>query len=289
MAEQSLDFTHHRIKPTTKLACFCILATLLLIADNRLSIVGQLKNTLRNALYPVQWVANQPIVWYDSLSLYATDQIKLKKQNQALQQQNLLLQNAANDRNNLLLELNELKLLSDIKTKKHQNGVMAEVIAIGQDPLAGKLFINKGSNAQLQLGQAVIDQQGLIGQIISIQKYTAEISVATHAQSVIPVMNTRTGVRTLLYGNVQNLELRYMPTDADLKSGDLLVTSGLDDVYPAGIPVAQVTSAKKSVGSPYYKADTKPVANIDKVNYVLALPLAPRSLIKPTDENEINE
>ncbi len=273
MAEQ-LDFTHKRLKPTTKLVSLCAIAIALLLADNRSSMIQDAKNTMRNALYPVQWVASQPMIWYEHFSVYFMDQSKLRASNQALAQENIQLQTLANERASLLLELNEIKLLNNFKVDAQNNGIMAEIFAAGLDPLAGKLFINKGKNANLVLGQAVIDSSGLIGQITSLQNNTAEVSVATHTQSVIPVMNARTGVRTLLYGNAQNLELRYMPHDADLRANDVLVTSGLDDIYPAGIPVAKVTSAQIITGAPYYKAQTKPMANIDKAGYVLVLPLA---------------
>ncbi len=286
MAEQFLDFTHKHMKPATKLVCLCSVAVALLVMDNRLSVISQLKNTVREALYPMQWMANQPVVWYDNINLYITNQVQLKTQNEILVQENLKLQADANDRAGLLLELNEIKALNQIKLEERQDGIMAEIIAVGQDPLAGKFFINKGSHAGLKLGQAVVDQEGLIGQIVSLQKYTAEVIVPTHNKAVIPVMNTRTGVRTLLYGNSQGLELRYMPNDADLKPNDVMVTSGLDDVYPAGIPVAKVAAAKHSVGSPYYKAETVPVAKIDKTSFVLVLPLTPKSLDMPTGQLE---
>jgi len=102
----------------------------------------------------------------------------------------------------------------------------------------------------------------------------------TDTTNTIPVMVARTGVRTLLYGGGGNIELRYFPTDADLQPNDVLVTSGLDSVYPAGIPVAKVLLTSRNAGTPFYRAELKPVAALRVSKYVLVLPQTDSTLIQ---------
>ena len=105
----------------------------------------------------------------------------------------------------------------------------------------------------------------------------------THSQMVIPVMVARTGVRSLLYGNGNEVSLRYFPVDADLQKDDVLVTSGLDSVYPVGVPVAKVTAVQRASGTPYYRTTVLPLAAVNSSKYVLVLPQTelPPSISQP--------
>ncbi len=275
MAQQSLDFASERIKPTTKLIGLCILAMILLVTDNRLSVVQHAKSALLTALYPLQWVANKPVEMYQSTRTFFSSQAQLQQQNQALTQENLRLQAELSQKNSQLRPAQELQALHQLQQSSIRSVALAEVASIGRDPLSGKVIINRGSHAGVTLGQAVVDANGLLGQVTSVQQFNAQVTLLTYNQAVIPVMVARTGVRTLLYGNAQRLDLRYFPSDADLRPNDILVTSGLDDVFPAGIPVAKVMTTEKAVGTPYYRAQTAPVAALDSMRYVLVLPLNP--------------
>jgi len=113
-----------------------------------------------------------------------------------------------------------------------------------------------------------------------VHPLTAEVHLLTDTTNTIPVMVARTGVRTLLYGGGGNIELRYFPTDADLQPNDVLVTSGLDSVYPAGIPVAKVLLTSRNAGTPFYRTELKPMAALRVSKYVLVLPQTDSSLIQ---------
>lgn len=126
----------------------------------------------------------------------------------------------------------------------------------------------------------MVDDAGLMGQVTQVHPLTAEVHLLTDTTNTIPVMVARTGVRTLLYGGGGNIELRYFPTDADLQPNDVLVTSGLDSVYPAGIPVAKVLLTSRNAGTPFYRAELKPVAALRVSKYVLVLPQTDSTLIQ---------
>lgn len=272
MAEQSLDFARKGIRPASKLILLSITSIVLMMLDTRYAAVQQIKGYAATLLYPLQWLANQPVRLYDYTSSFVTTQSTLISEQKKLQEENSRLKLIAHQTETLRSELNELKKLAALQTNGIQTVTTAEVISNGKDPLSDKLIINKGTQAGLHNGDAVIDQNGLIGQITQAQALSAELTLITNSQTVIPVMVSRTGVRSLVYGTGGAVSLRYFPVDADLRPGDILLTSGLDSVYPQGIPVAKVEELTRASGTPYYRVTLTPMAAFRSSKYVLTLP-----------------
>ena len=243
-----------------------------MVLDNRYAAVRQIKAYLATALQPLQWLADQPVALYDYGSTFLQSQQTLIRENQRLQTENMRLNTAIRQNDVQQLQLAELKKLNLLAGSGIGNSTAAQIVSNGKNPLSDKLLLNKGSNDGLKAGDAVIDQYGLIGQISAVQPFNAELTVLTSSQTVVPVMVARTGVRSLVYGDSNQVSLRYFPLDADLQPGDLLVTSGMDSVYPAGIPVAKVESALRSSGTPYYRTTLSIPAAIRNSKYVLVLP-----------------
>ena len=264
---KSLSFTRsYRERPVNRLSI------LLMVLDNRYAAVRQIKAYLATALQPLQWLADQPVALYDYGSTFLQSQQTLIRENQRLQTENMRLNTAIRQNDVQQLQLAELKKLNLLAGSGIGNSTAAQIVSNGKNPLSDKLLLNKGSNDGLKAGDAVIDQYGLIGQISAVQPFNAELTVLTSSQTVVPVMVARTGVRSLVYGDSNQVSLRYFPLDADLQPGDLLVTSGMDSVYPAGIPVAKVESALRSSGTPYYRTTLSIPAAIRNSKYVLVLP-----------------
>ncbi|MFS6936986.1 rod shape-determining protein MreC [Neisseria animaloris] len=272
MSEPSLNFAQKGIKPISKLVVLSIVSIALMMLDSRYSAVQHAKGYVATVLYPLQWLANQPVQLYRYTHGFLQSQANLMADNQRLVAENGRLKTLLGQAEVHQRELGELKKLQGLQ----QNGIQvtgsAEVISNGKDPLSDKLILNKGSQSGLRAGDAVIDQNGLIGQITQVQSLSAELTLITNSKMVIPVMVARTGERSLLYGNGGTVNLRYFPTDADLQPKDILVTSGLDSVYPAGIPVAEILQAVKSSGMPYYQVSLMPLAAFRSSKYVLTLP-----------------
>ena len=272
MAEQSLNFARKGIKPVSKLIILSIISIVLMMLDNRYAAVQAAKGYAATALYPLQWLANQPVRLYEYMSGFMQSQTALLASNRQLLEENGRLKMLAQQTQQQKRELQELQALGCLQQHGVQAVATAEVISNGKDPLSDKLIINKGSRNGLQNGDAVIDQYGLIGQITQVQPLSAELTLITNSQTVIPVVVARTGVRSLLYGSGGAVNLRYFPTDADLQPGDILQTSGLDSVYPQGIPVARVDQAARAAGTPYYRVTLSPLAAFRSSKYVLTLP-----------------
>ena len=283
MSEPSLSFTRERVHPVTKLIGLSLVSISLMVLDTRYAAVQQVKSVVATALQPLQWVANQPVRLYEYSRSFLQSQNKLLDENQRLREENMRLQALSNQLHAQAQELKELHLLQRLQAHGIEASTTAQIISNSKDPLADKLIINRGSHHNLQVGDAVIDQNGLIGQITQVQPFSSELTLLTHSQMVIPVMVARTGVRSLLYGNGNEVSLRYFPVDADLQKDDVLVTSGLDSVYPVGVPVAKVTAVQRASGTPYYRTTVLPLAAVNSSKYVLVLPQTelPPSISQP--------
>ena len=272
MSDSSLSFTQRGVRPVNKLICLTLASVALMMLDSRFAAVQTAKNYISTALYPLQWIANKPVEWYEYGSSMLQSQTYLLGENQRLLQENTRLRLQAVQTEIQNRQLDELKALFSLKNHGLQITTAAEVISNDKEPSGSRIIINKGSSSGVRAGDAVVDDGGLLGQVTHVHPLTSEVSLLTDSNAAIPVMVARTGVRTLLYGGSGGVALRYFPTDADLQPNDVLVTSGLDSVYPMGIPVAKVVQTSRNAGTPFYRADIRPLAALRVSKYVLVLP-----------------
>ncbi len=270
--QESLHFTDKGLKPLTKLVLLGMLALALLLADTRFAVMQQARAYLLAVTAPIQRLLQMPMKGVTDGREFITYQSTLVANNKKLSEQNALLSGQLTQAHALAQENEQLKKLLKLSQNNISFVSAAQVIATGRDPLSDRLIIDKGSADGLVAGQAVVDAQGLIGQVTAVSARNAQVMLLNYQNSVIPVMVARTGFRTLLYGDSHRLDLRYFPAGADLQVGDVLVTSGIDANFPAGIPVARVTRLESAAGTPYYRAQTQALGNTDAVQYVLVMP-----------------
>ena len=278
MERSSLRFDEAKgSKLLPRFVVYIALAAGLMVADYRFSLMQPVRAAVMPMLYPVQWLANQPVQLYQYFADLSQSKSELLEQNRQLLEENGRLKiDLQRDKVNTD-ELRELKKLYGLQQKGIHNVIGAEVISNGKDPLSERLIIGKGSQDGLKVGDAVIDQSGLIGLLTQVHTQSAEIGLISGGQSIVPIAVSRTGERNLAYGNGNGLDLRYFPTGSDLKPGDILLTSGLDDTYPAGIPVATVSKVVRASGTPYYDTKLTPLAALRSSRFVLVLSSAPSS------------
>lgn len=272
MDEPSLNFVRHGLRPTSKLVIFVLLSIALLMLDNRYSAIQAARSQISAVLYPLQWIAKQPVQWTQNTWAYFGKQSDLLHSEAQLQQENARLHLQIRQQQKQIEDLGSLKKLAALQKAAPANAQIAQIVSTGLRPVSERFIINLGSRNHVRPGDPVSDEYGLVGQVASVQPFSAEVMLATSAQTVIPAMVLRTGVRTLVYGRVGGLDLRYFPTDTDLRPGDLLITSGMDSIYPAGIPIANVQSVQKINGSPYYKVQLAPVAHLASSRFVMVIP-----------------
>lgn len=272
MAEPSLHFVQNGLRPTSKLVLFSLAAIVLLLLDNRYDVIERGRTFMAATLYPVQWLAKQPINMADEAIGYFQNQSGLLHENETLKTENAQLKQNLRQQEAELKSTIQLGHIIQLQQNALPKAQIAQIISSNGNPLSDRFIINKGKHDGVEAGDPVSDEKGIIGQISSVSPFSAEVTLITSSNIAIPAMVMRTGVRTLVYGRSGSLDLRYFPSSSSLQKGDLLVTSGLDSNYPAGIPIATVDSVQNGSGAPYYRTEVSPIANIRSSNFVLVIP-----------------
>ena len=271
MPAPSLNFTKRRSAPVGKLFLLSFASIVLLALDQRFEGVQQIRKVAASLTFPLQWLASQPVELYRYTRSLAQSQTALQAQNRQLNAENIRLQATANQNRALEKELKELKSVLNLKQEDFGNSIAAEVVSSGRNFSSNLLVIDKGEESGVRQGDAVIDQRGLVGQIIQVRHLSADVRLISANDLIVPVSVARTGVRSLIYGEGGGIALRYFPQGADLQKEDILLTSGMDSIYPAGIPVAKVTEVSKNTGTAYYRSKLEPVAGLNISKYLLVI------------------
>ena len=266
------SFATHGLQPGARLF-LCVLTSLaLMIGDSQYGLMEKARDAISVVLYPLQRAANVPLNLSMQVSDFFTAQAALQQENDMLRQRDLVRASHLIRMTALEQELNQLRQLNALSATPSHAGIVAEVLYTGRDPFSYRIIIDKGSNNGLANGQAVIDEHGLVGQVGRVQPLTAEINLVINNHYIVPVMIERTGQRALLYGFGGGLEVRYLPISTDIKSGDLLVTSGVDGLYLQGIPVARVTQIDRLSGAAFARVHSQAVAGVQSSRFVMVMP-----------------
>jgi rod shape-determining protein MreC len=276
----------------SKLMVFSALALFLMVADSRFRISRPLRSAVATVLYPLQWVALRPVLamrwsadYFESLSnaqrVEEAARAKLAQQSQR-----------ANQVEQLTLENTRLRKLLELRTRVATPGAAAEVLYDAADPYTRKVIIDKGMAQGIEAGSPVIDESGVLGQVTRVHPLISEVTLVTDREQAIPVLNTRTGARSVAYGDPSShggsLELRFMAGNADVQPGDLLTTSGVDGVYPPGLPVAKVEKVERRADSGFARISCKPEALVDGARHVMVLaPISAQLPARPTPEDAV--
>lgn len=277
---QSPTFFPRGPKPLTRLIFFVVLSLILLFIDARYRYLEEVRYVVNVALYPLQRLANWPSEAMEKIAAYFAAQQTLRNELEQLQQQILAGARAVQVYESLRQENQALRALLQLSESYTDRAVPAQVFYLGRDPFSQKLFVDKGGQQGIKAGQAVIDAVGVIGQITRVFPWHAEVTQLTEKDHVVPVKIERTGLRSVLYGagGGRPPELRFISTNADIQPGDILTTSGLDDVYPPGLKVATVESVERDTGHTFARIAAKPVAGIARSQQLLILNAMPARL-----------
>lgn len=269
-------FFKQGLSALSKLALLGALAILLMVTDNRFAVTAGIRSVLVTALTPLQWLAMVPVQWGQSagrrLQLLETAQAKAESTARALAEQSA----RAGQVEDLTLENKRLRDLLGLRERLSVPGLAAQVLYDAADPYAHRVIIDQGSAQGVQAGSAVLDESGVLGQVTRVHPLVSEVTLLTDREQAIPVLNTRTGVRSVAYGQSglfrHELELRFMAGNADVQEGDVLSTSGVDAVYPPGLPVAKVISVQRQAESAFARVLCEPFAQVNSARHVLVLP-----------------
>lgn len=256
----------------TKLTFCSALAVFLMVADTRLKLTQPVRTLVATVLHPAERVLRVPVdAWngagaylgglQDALSGEAEARATLARQaERAARVEQLLAENKR------LRELMELRPALTVRSQP------AEVLYEASDPFSRKVIIDRGTTQGVALASPVINESGVLGQVTRVYPLSSEVTLLTDKDAAIPVLNNRTQLRSAAFGTAgAGMELRFMASNADVQVGDVLHTSGVDGIYPPGLPVAKVRAVDRKVDSGFAKVALVPVALPDGVRHVLVL------------------
>ncbi|MFP3890557.1 rod shape-determining protein MreC [uncultured Ralstonia sp.] len=256
---------------TARLVALVMLALALLVIDARLSVLGVVRQVVSVVLYPIERVVLIPrdtaralLEYTQSSTALATDNRNLRESAVAQAQQSLRASQLEAENRNLRTLLN-LKQHAVVPT------VAAEVLYEARDPYTQRIVIDRGTKDGVRAGYPVIDDRGVVGQVTRASLFESQVTLLTDKDQAIPVEVVRNGIRSVAFGGARPgaLDLRFMAASADLQQGDLLVTSGLDGVYPAGLPVARIAQIERKADTAFSRVVCEPVAGIRSNRHLL--------------------
>jgi rod shape-determining protein MreC len=257
----------------SKLLFFSALSLLLMVADTRFHITQPLRAAFATALYPVQWVALQPVRAIKGSAEYLSGLDKAKSDSSEASKKLALQSLRAGQVEQLTQENNRLRKLLGLREQITTSVMAAEVLYDAADPYTRKVIIDKGMTQSVELGSPVLDESGVLGQVTLVLPLVSEVTLLVDRDLAIPVLNVRTGGRSVAFGDPAGagLELRFMGSNSDVQEGDLLTTSGVDGVYPPGLPVAKISQIERRAESAFAKIYCTPQALVGGARHVIVV------------------
>jgi rod shape-determining protein MreC len=268
-----------------KVVFFAILAIFLLVVDSRFKSLERIRFVVGTILYPVQMVAVVPRDAMLRFADYFVSTSTLEKENAKLKRQQISNADVLQQTGQLAAENAHLRKLLDARERLTVKSLMGEIIYDARDPFTRKIILDKGIQHGVALSQPVIDDLGVVGQVTRVFPLTSEVTLLTDKNQAIPVQIARNGIRSVVSGRGQSsfLDMR-MTTNADVQNGDLLVTSGIDGVYPAGLAVAKVVQVENKASTTFENVLCSPSAGIDRHRQLLILMVETDHLTRPDTE-----
>jgi rod shape-determining protein MreC len=264
-----------------RLGFFVLLSLLLMAADARFKYLSEIRQALSVVIYPLQKLANVPTTIYETGTEFLVSQ-HLTDENEYLKQRYLADRGQLQQLQALEAENTQLRKLLEAAQRMESKAVMAEILHVPRDPFNRKVILDKGSQSGIQPGQIVVDDAGVVGQITRNAPWLSEVTLITDKDHSVPVQIVRNGLRSVVSGTGKDgtLELRYVAVNTDIEEGDKLVTSGIDGVYPPGLPVAVVSKIERNPTYIFARVTCAPAAGVGHHRQLLIL-----SAITPVTEN----
>jgi rod shape-determining protein MreC len=259
-----------------------------MIADHRFHALESVRLSLSVLAHPVQQIATYPGELVGRAADYFASQDRLLRENAELKVK--VLENAASAQETRMLraERQQILAMSERRTRYDDRGMIAEVLYNARNPFVRKIVIDKGLTHGIQAGQPVIDGDGVVGQVTNVGTFTSEVTLVTEKDQSVPVMITRNGLRAIAVGSGKDgsIDVPFVPVAADVQTGDLFVSSGIDGTYPAGLVVAKVTGVERTGAYAFAKITAKPAAGVENHRFVLVLSIPAPAPPRPETKEE---
>jgi len=267
---------------------FAIMAVALIAADASFKVISEVRSAIAIILYPLEQIAEFPINTMQSISKLSLSYVDLQHENSSLQDQVRRLKVELLGYEALTRENTHLRKLLGVRKRFLPNVSTADIIFIGKDPFSRKILIDRGLRDGIHAGEVVVDDIGILGQVTRVYPVSAEVSLVTDKDEAIPVQVMRNGLRAIVFGtgNEDQLSLPYTDAGADIKVGDVLVTSGIDGIYPAGLPVGVVEKIERNPELPFATIYCVPSAGTGRNRQVFVL-TGPPPVHPPADAGQV--
>ncbi|MDM5059330.1 MULTISPECIES: rod shape-determining protein MreC [Aeromonas] len=261
--------------PSLQLRLFLavIISVAAIVADSRFGVFTHVRVYLSSLVSPLQYIANAPGTLLDTMSTQVQTRSSLIEQTKQQEQQLFTLRSRLLKLDQLEHENQRLRELLGSPVHKESRKMVAELLSVDSDPFSHQVLINKGALDGVYNGQPVINDQGVVGQVLHVGSTTSRVLLITDSSHGIPVRVLRNDLRAIASGSgeLDKLELRNLPRNTDVQVGDLLVTSGLGGRFPEGYPVATVTRSDYVEGKPFAQIEARPLVALDRLRYLLLL------------------
>ena len=256
-----------------RLALAIALSVLLIFADHKLDAFQSTRVYLNSIMSPLQYIANLPKVLLNESAQRLTSHQALLADNERLTNQNLKMSEQLQRFNVLQAENAELRKLLDVPVKPQVRKMVAELMAVDNNPFSQQIMINKGALDGVYLSQSVLDDRGIVGQVMEVGTTNSRVVLISDVTHAIPVRSLRNNIRFVATGNgaFDELFLEHVPHSVDVQEGDMLISSGLGEVFPEGYPVARVSSVVHDEGRPFATVTAQPLARLDRLKHLLLL------------------
>ena len=269
MALDSIDrnpppFFRQGLSALSKLVLFGLLSVLLMAADHRLGLSQPVRSAVSVVLAPVQWLALLPQRAGGALQDYFKGVDEARDAARQYQSRTIAQAQRLQQAEQLLQENQHLRQLLELRQESGGPAKAVQVLYETADPYTRSIVIDKGALSDIVSGSAVVDVAGVVGQVTRVYPMSSEVTLLTDRDQSIPVLNARTGQRYIAMGDPVtlggSLELRFVPASADLQIDDLLTTSGIDGVYPAGLQVARIRQIDRRIDTAFARVHAVPMA-----------------------------
>ncbi len=281
----SLKLFKHGPSVEVRLAILLLLSLAMIFVDAHWSYLAPVRKLVSTAIYPFQRVVMAPrqaVDYFDSWNQAAS---KVRAEQEAIRSQRIEMAQLLSHSVQLSAENEQLRRLLGVSEAHATKSVAVEVFYVPANAFSQRLIFNKGTSDGIAPGMPVIDEGGVVGQIVRVAPYTSEAALLTDDHVSIPVQVLRNGLRLIAFGSNKagKIEVRYLVANADIQVDDMLVTSGIGGMFPAGLQVGRVETIERDPGSGFAKAIAEPLSHPERYRHFLVL------LVDPVDEPMLKE
>jgi len=272
----------------TRFTFFTVLSVVLLVSDARFSYLQVLRQAIATVVYPLQRLASLPSGLAERVGDFFVTQSQLQRENEQLRRQELLHTAQLQIQKALESENQHLRQLLAMRDRVPRDFIGAEILYSHRDPFTRRVVVDKGLQDGVRAGLAVIDDNGVVGQVTRVFPWASEVTLVTDKEQAVPIQAVRSGLCGVTFGIGYDgtLELRFMPVNADLQNGDLLVTSGIDGTYPAGLRVAVVSNIERNAAYAFARITCTPAAGVSSFGQVLIVSTSDKVRENPVPDDE---